>query len=248
MQQKYLSKKIQLVVLFTLSGICAIAQGNSKIATPPGLDNNINLKVYQQAVGLGDYATAVHAVHYLIAGDPVKYANWVDTLAVLYLQEGAYQQAYIISNQQVATKGYTEMRMQVKAISAKNLQQPVEAIDAYKILFDKTARPGYGFEELQLEYGIRRLGETVATGNKLLQVIPAGDSTIVTMAKMDGKTAQQVTLKAAVHNLLGLAYIDLKDKDDAVAQLNEALKETPDFEQAKNNLTVANAVVAEKKN
>lgn len=207
---------------------------------------DINLRVYQQSIGIADYATAISAVHYLLASDPAKYASWADTLSLLYLQSGAYRQSYIISQELIGSKGYSDLRMEIKAISAKELQQTVEAIDAYSTLFSKTGKPAYGFEELQLEYAIRRLGESIATGNKLLQA-GANDSSKITIAKLDGKTAQQVSFKAAVENIMGLAYLDLKDKDNAVASFNVALKENPDFEQAKNNLNVANSLASDKK-
>ncbi len=238
-------------ILSILAGFLLLSNiSNAQTAAPqknavPVAD--INLRVYQQSAGIADYTTAISAVHYLIASDPAKYASWVDTLSLLYLQSGAYRQSYIIAQQLLTNKGYTDLRMEIKAISAKSLQQPVEAIDAYSTLYNKTAKTVYGFEELQLEYGIRRIAESIATGNKLLQSLPVNDSSKVTVVKLDGKTAQQVSLRAAVENIIGLAYIDVKDKDNAVISFNAALKENPDFEQAKNNLNVATALSADKK-
>lgn len=222
------------------------AQTNTKTNTQSP-DVNINLNVYHQSIFLGDYTTAINAVHYIIASDPVKNANWQDTLALLYLQSSAFQQAYIIASGLESSGGYSPLRTEIKAIAAKNLQQPIEAITNYSLLFSKTKNPSYGFEQLQLEYSIRRVAETINTGNNLLQLLPPNDSSKVTVVKLDGKTAQQVTLKAAIENIMGLAYIDLKNKANAVAILQAALKENPDFEQAKNNLSVANALGDEKK-
>jgi tetratricopeptide (TPR) repeat protein len=249
MQFRFHLNKIFLIIALPAVALCANAQSGAKQATqvPQSAPVNINLQVYHQGLLLGDYGTAIHAIHYLIASDPSKYANWQDTLALLYLQTNAYQQAYILSNGLLNSEGYTEMRTAIRATAAKNLQQPVEAITDFSTLYGKTNNPGYGFEELQLEYGIRRLAETIATGNKLLHAVPANDSSKINIAKLDGKTSQPVSFKSAVENIVGLAYLDLKDKDNAVANFTAALKDTPDFEQAKNNLSVANALAAEKK-
>jgi tetratricopeptide (TPR) repeat protein len=243
------SNKIFLIIVFAATAICTNAQNNTKATTPIGATPpaNINLQVYHQGMMLGDYGTAIHAIHYLIASDPSKYGNWQDTLALLYLQTNAYQQAYILSNGLLNSNGYTEMRMAIKATAAKNLQQPVEAITDFTELYNKTNNLSYGFEELQLGYAIRRLAETIVTGNKLMQAIPANDSSKINIAKLDGKTSQQVSFKSAVENIMGLAYIDLKEKDNAVASFTAALKDTPDFEQAKNNLSVATALATDKK-
>jgi tetratricopeptide (TPR) repeat protein len=246
---KFYIKNACLLFALLLIGICAAAQTSAKAATqteakPPA---NINLSVYNQAMSIGDYITAISAVHYLIAGDPAKYNTWQDTLALLYLQTNAFQQAYILANGLINNAGYTEMRTAIKATAAKNLQQSVEAISDYTTLYNKTNNQVYGFEELRLEYSIKRLAETIATGSKLLKAIPANDSSRVNMAKLDGKTVQVVSFKAVVENIMGLAYIDLKDKDSAVASFTAALKDTPDFEQAKNNLSVATSLSEDKK-
>ncbi len=250
MQFNFSTKRTFLLFVLLMAGIFSNAQGNAKpkaLTPPPMTPSNINLIVYSQAMSIGDYGTAIHAIHYLIASDPTKYNSWQDTLALLYLQTNAYQQAYILSKGLLNNAGYTEMRTAIKATAEKSLQQPVEAITDYTTLYSKTNNPAYGFEELQLEYTIRRLAETIATGNKLLKAIPANDSSKVNMAKLDGKTAQQVSFKSAVENIMGLAYLDLKDRDSAMASFTAALKETPDFEQAKNNLSVATALAADKK-
>ncbi len=205
----------------------------------------VQLKVYQNALSLNDLGTAIQSLHYLIAADSVKYGKYEDTLAILYTQINAFNPAYILADRLLSQKGYTEIRMQIKGLAAKNLNEPIEAINAYTDLFTRTKNPVYGMEQLQLEYGIRRLGEAVVTGNKVLAMIPPNDSTQVRMAKLQEKTLQLVSLRAAVHNLLGLAYLDLKDKKSAVINFEEAIKETPDFDQAKNNLAVANAMAAD---
>jgi len=230
-----------LCFLFVSLSNCLNAQNNG--LQKQQTDSSIYLKVYYQSVAMDDFNTAIEALHYVLASDPEKYSNWKDTLALLYVRNNSFQQANVLSSALLDTKGYTDLRMEIRAICAKALQQPAEAIDAYSILYSKTNKIAYGFEELRLQYSIRRLTETIATGNSLLQNIPPTNKDFVSVVKADGKTPQQVSLKAAVCNLLGLAYADLKDKTNAKEQFESALKENPDFELAKNNLAVTESAV-----
>ncbi len=228
--------------VFLISGmlVAGIPAKAQQSASPEA----VQLRVYNNALSLQDLGTAVQALHYLIAADSVKYGKYADTLAILYTQLGAYQPAYVLASRLLEQKGYSEWRMQVKAVSAKNLNAPIDAINAYSELFNKTNKPVYGMELLQLEYAIRRLGEAVGTGNKLLQVLPANDSTKVRMARLNQNAMQWVPMRASIHNILGLSYLDLQDKTNAVLQFEAALKEDPEFDQAKNNLNVAKSVSA----
>jgi tetratricopeptide (TPR) repeat protein len=236
------NKKYFFVICFSLITLCIGAQAQSQVKPITTSPININLQVYRQSVSLGDYNTAINALHYLLATDPVKYANFQDTLALVYLQNNNIRQGYLIADALLKNRGYSDMRLEIKAICAKGLQQPVEAINAYATLYSNTKNPAFGFEELQLQYSIRRLAETIATGNTLLQSLPVKDSSRINILKADGKTVQQVSLKAAVNNIVGQAYIDLKNKNNAIFSLEAALKENPDFEQAKNNKVTALAL------
>lgn len=236
------TKFLQIIFISTL--LCSATnalQAQTKTPDP----SVVQLKVFHNALSINDLGTAIQSLHYIIAADSVKYGNYEDTLAILYTQINAFTPAYILANRLLSQKGYTEIRMQIKGLAAKNMNEPIEAINAYSDLFTRTKNPVYGMEELQLEYGIRRIGESVVTGNKVLAAIMPNDSTQVRMAKLQEKTMQLVSLRAAVHNILGLAYLDLKDKKNAVSNFEAALKESPDFDQAKNNLNVANAMAAD---
>jgi tetratricopeptide (TPR) repeat protein len=241
MQTRF-NKNYVSVIGFSLITLCLVAQSKSQVKPINASPSNINMQVYRQSLSLGDYNTAINAIHYLLASDPVKYANFQDTLALVYLQNNNLRQGYLIADALLKNRGYSDMRLEIKAICAKGLQQPVEAINAYATLFSNTKTPAFGFEELQLQYSIRRLAETITTGNALLQSLPVKDSSRINILKADGKTVQQVSLKAAVNNIIGLAYIDLKNKNNAILNLDAALKENPDFEQAKNNKIAALAL------
>jgi len=241
---KILSKKSKNTICCLAALTCAAFSTNAQTTTKPKQlkeDDNINIRVFHQSMSLGDVNMAISAVHYLLASDFVKYAQWQDTLALLYLQHNDFQQAYLLADALVTKFGYTNQRMEVKAMCAKALQQPVDAISAYSQLYSKTHEAVFGLEQLQLEYSIHRLTESLVTANSLLQLTTTDKADKITVAKADGKTTQQVSLKAVVSNIMGLAYNDLKDKTNAAASFEKALKENPEFELAKLNLDAVKA-------
>jgi tetratricopeptide (TPR) repeat protein len=238
---------IRIITVIACIGISFYCSAQTKAKAKPVQETNINIAVYNQAISIGDATMAITAVHYLLASDFVKYTSWQDTLAVLYLQNNAYRQAYLLSNALISNRGYSDLRMEIKAIASKNLQQPAEAITAYSTLYSKTHNPAFGFEQLNMEFGSKKLTESIATGNALMKDISADTTLSVNVVKSDGKTSQQVSLKAAISNIMGLAYFDLKDKVQAQAQFEMAVKQTPDFEQAKHNLDFVKAGEAEPK-
>ena len=129
-------------------------------------------------------------------------------------------------------------------MSAIQLQEPVVGLESYSTLYDRTAQVGYGFRKLQLQYGLRRLGETVVTAEQLLTKLPAQDKTQITVEKADNKSSQKVALRAGILYLQGLSLEALKEKDKAVAALQTALQINPDYELAQQKL---NSLLAEAK-
>ncbi|MCX6218247.1 tetratricopeptide repeat protein [Spirosoma sp.] len=246
--QRYIqfsSRSLVLLLVTTSLVMGQKAQPTQPAKQPvvPGAYPDAHLAVYRNAMSLQDYATAISALHYILAANPTG-APYADTLALVYAQTGQFVQAGRLAEVQLAAKGYSDLRMEVKALANSQLKNWVKAIDAYGALFEKTQKPVFGFEKLKLEYDIKRMGEAALTAEQLLKVVPATDSSQLQVAMLDGKQVQTVAFRAGLLNLQGLILLELKKRDMALAAFNEALKLNPDFEQAKNNLTVANAIAA----
>lgn len=208
------------------AGFTTAAQG---VKTPV---KNLHEKVYTQAKALADYPTAIQAVHYLIAESGDAPTRWNDSLGLLYFQSGGYIQSYSLAEKMLQQGPATDLRLEIKAASARRLDQPLAAIDGYSQLFARTKNAYYGFEQLQLEYGVRRLAEAVLTAGKVLQAAGTTDSTKVSVARRDGKTAQQVSLRAATLFTQAMAFFDLRQEANAAEALQQALAAEPAYEQA----------------
>lgn len=206
--------------------ISKTAESVPKIGAYPDKD----VVVYKNALSLGDLETATYALHNIIAANP-NGAIYKDTLAMAYLQRGYYRQAQALTKPLYQEKE-NDTRTEVLAICAKQLGQPTEAIDLYKKLHSTTKNNNYAFEQLQLEYGIKRLAEAKLTAEALLVALPSDDKTKLTVPKLDNKTAQEISLKAGIYYLLGSIYFDMNDKVQAQQQFEKAIALQPDYELA----------------
>lgn len=216
--------------LFFTLGITLAATGRAQVAKAPV--KSLHEKVYVQAKALADFPTAIQAVHYLLAESGDAHSRWNDSLALLYLQSGANIQAYSLAEKMLQQGAPTDLRLEMKGAAARRLNQPLEAIQAYGQLFGRTKNAYYGFEQLQLEYGVRRLAEAVLTADNVLEAIAATDSTQVAVARRDGKTSQEVSLRAATLFVQAMAYNDLRQQQNATKALNQVLALAPAYEQA----------------
>jgi tetratricopeptide (TPR) repeat protein len=231
-------RKLLFIGLLYCISVAGMGQANldgKKEITKPDTLVNPHLAVYKKARALGDNSTAIHSLHYLLATEP-KAANYADTLAYLYLDAGAYPQAYRLAESILKQNSNDNLALEIKGLCAIQLQQPVVGLESYSTLYDRTAQVSYGFRKLQLQYGLRRLGETVATAEQLLTKLPAQDKTEIAVEKADNKSSQKVAMKAGILYLQGLSLEALKEKDKAVTALQAALQINPDYEMARQKL------------
>ncbi|OLY93438.1 hypothetical protein SAMN05444008_107262 [Cnuella takakiae] len=218
--------KTVLAAAFSIAGIASMAQA------PKTPAKSLHEKVYFQAKALADFPTAIQSVHYLVAETGEATSRWNDSLALLYFQSGAYIQSYTLAEKMLQQGPATDLRLEMKAASARRLDQPLAAIDGYSQLFSRTNNAYYGFEQLQLEYGIRRLAEAVVTATKVLKAAGTADSTRVSVPRRDGKQVQEVSLVAAARFTQALAFYDLHQETNAADALKEALAAAPAYELA----------------
>ena len=110
-----------------------------KSTTPP-VKNNTHIKVFNQALTSGDLNTAIIALNYYIneQGNSNPYA---DTLAMLYMQQGAYGQCFYWADKRFKEKPEDNNLMEMKGICLDKLQQPKEAIAIFEKLYGKTQSP-----------------------------------------------------------------------------------------------------------
>jgi tetratricopeptide (TPR) repeat protein len=233
-------KKIIAFSLLSLSGIMVVAQAKKNIAAPALVKSNQHIKVFNQSMASGDGSTALIALNYYISeqGGSNIYA---DTLAMLYMQQGEYPQCYYWANKRLSEKPDDNTLLELKGVSLDKMQQPKEAIDIFEKLFQKTKNPYHGYKLMELQYGIKRLTECLATAVAAEKLEYKQD---FIMSYNIGQQTGRTYLQAGVYNIHALALYDLDKKAEAKTYFEKALALDSTFALAKQNVEAMKSIEA----
>jgi tetratricopeptide (TPR) repeat protein len=230
-----LKNNLALIVATCLS-IAAVAQ--PKKQPIPAAKSNPHLKVFNMSIASGDANAATTALNYYLSeqgGDN----NYADTLAMLYMQQGAFPQCYYWAEKRLATKPDDNTLLELKGISLDKMQQPKEAIDIFEKLFKKTQSPYHAYKLMELQYGIKRLAECLATAQAAEKLTFKPD---FLMTYNVGQQTGRTYLQAGVYNIHALALYDLDKKAEAKIYFEKALALDSTFALAKQNLEALQSI------
>jgi tetratricopeptide (TPR) repeat protein len=209
---------------------CAVAF--SQVTKNAPAKTNTHLKVFDQALYTGDLNTAIMALNYYVTeqGSANPYA---DTLAMLYMQQGSYPQCYYWADLRLKAKPDDNGLLEMKGVSLEKMQQHKEAIAVFEKLFAKTQNPYHAYKLMELQYGIKRLAECVATANVVekLQFKPE-----YVMNYNVGEQVGRTYLQAGIFNIHGLALYDLDKKAEGRAYFERAVALDSNFVLARQNI------------
>jgi tetratricopeptide (TPR) repeat protein len=224
-----MKKSFSLSVAVFLS-ISLLAQPGKKAVNQPKAHQHIN--VFNLAMQSGDISTAIMALNYYIA-EQGSNSPYADTLAIMYMQAGAYPQCYYWSDNRLAAKPDDTRLMELKAICLDKLGQPKQAIDLYEKLFMKSKSPYHAYKLMELQYGIKRLAECIATANAAERLEFKPD---MVMTYSVGEQLGRTYLQAGIYNVHGLALYDLDKKAEAKAYFEKAVALDSNFVLARQNI------------
>ncbi len=201
---------------------------------------NPHLKVFDLAMASGDGGTAATALTYYLSeqGSNNMYA---DTLAMLYMQQGAFAQCYYWAEKRLQSKPGDNTLLELKGICLDKMQQPKEAINIFETLFSKTQSPYHAYKLMELQYGIKRLVECLATAEAAEKLTYKPD---YLMTYNFGQQTGRTYLQAGVYNIHALALYDLDKKAEAKAYFEKALALDTTFALAKQNLEALESLEA----
>mgnify|MGYP003824981459 FL=1 len=231
-------KRIMVAVLSLFLCGSVVAQ-----AGKPGVAAKANphLKVFYQAANSGDVGTAISALNYYVAEQGAN-TVYEDTLAMLYMQQGAYVQCYFWADIRSKVKPDDNALMEMKGICLDKLQQPKEAIAIFEKLYSKTQSPYHAYKLMELQYGIKRLAECLATAINVEKQTFKPD---LTMTYNVGEQTGRTYLQAGIFNIHGLALYDLDRKPEARQYFEKALALDSNFLLPRQNLEAMNSIEAE---
>lgn len=201
------------------------------------------VNTFHQAVQYADFTSAAFALNQIIVLKPEAKA-YKDTLAYIYMELGGNVQALSVARDILKTDPNNTAILEVSAISQEALGLYKEALDDYEKLYKATTKPYHMYKIASMQYILKRFGECTQSINTLMNN-PGIEKEKISI-NLDRGQRQEVAMKAALLNMLGMVAFEVNDYNNAKANFNEALKVEPNFVLAKANLDLVGRAEAEK--
>ena len=229
-------KKIT-IVLVTLMSLGLYAQTNTDLKAHYEA-------FYQKMKTQGDVQGIINAMTHLEVMTPSQERR--DTLGYLYLTEGKYLQALnTLGIEKNATD--SDLNVEVKALSLKNLNEPKRALEHYTVLYNRSANAPLAYEMADLMVQTNDL----AGAKSKVEYGLANVKDDMKRAFYETQRPYETSLKAAFLYLKGLIAFrenETANLDTALKLLNEALAIDPNFNMAKISREALEAKKAAPKN
>ncbi len=223
-----------LLLAFLLIGTSQMALGQKNKEPLPGGNEKVEFyqQMYEQSLKFNDLSVATQAVHSILVIDPSA-TTWLDTLATIYFQRGAFAQCLLTSTEALKNTPDNLTTMEMAAVCKENLGLLKEALADYELLYSKSQNIFHMYQISTIQFGLKRFGECEQTVNRML-ADPRGKEETILISTDRGQ--QRVPFYAACQNLLGVLMLDLGKKEDAKKHFDQAVQIFPDFVLAKANL------------
>jgi hypothetical protein len=214
-------KKITIALIMIISA-GAFAQGNA--------DLKAHYEAFYKQMKLqGDVQGIINAMTHLNVIAPTQARK--DTLAYLYITEGKYIQALnTVGIEKNATD--SDINVEVKAISLKNLNDPKRALEHYNVLYVRKANPllAYEIADLMLQT------DDLAGAKSKIEYGIANAKDDMKRAFYERQQPYETSLKAAFYYIKAITLFkenQTANLDAALKLTNDALAIDPNFNMAK---------------
>lgn len=190
------------------------------------------VKVYENALNMGDVDVAINACYQIIANDSNQ-NNYYDSLLALYLNTRNEGSTFLAARNSLKYRPNNFKITLVAAEYAKKLGMADTAINYYQRTYTLDKKLEYIYNIAQVQYN---MGNDAGAEKSADQIISDPNSEKETiMLSLDKNNPQQIPLKAAALNIKGTIFIGMGSKEIALRYFNDALAIAPDFIIAKNN-------------
>jgi tetratricopeptide (TPR) repeat protein len=188
--------------------------------------------VYEKATQLGDWVTAIDALHHLLLQDPEN-AFLQDSLAALYFRVGNLSACHAWSLEKLQQRPQDLLLLQLVGTIEEQKGKLEPALERYQRIFALTKVHFYRYKMAGLQFLLGRYGECGQQIESML-LDPEIDQQAVHIDWNNG--GGDVPLRSALLNLRGNMELALNKENHARKSFKEALKLAPEFLLARNNL------------
>lgn len=198
-------------------------------------------KMFGQALRYSDLSTCAIALNYIVANS--NDAAYKDTLAIVYSELGANVQALSVSKEILNNNPNNLLVLDVAAKAEESLNLIKEALEDYEKLYKATNKTFYLYKVSVMQYYLKRFGECDAS---ITAILNTKDATTEKINVNVDRQSQAVPLNAIAFNMRGMLNLEVNNFKGARDNFNEAIRISPDFVLAKNNLALTDKLEAEK--
>jgi tetratricopeptide (TPR) repeat protein len=231
--------KITFILFFFISAsMSAVGQKKNTTELPVEKGNaayELQQKIYTEALRYEDFGVARTALYAMMALKPED-KSLKDTLTILFYTSGMPVQTVVSGRQILTEKPDNQVIMELVAISEEALGLNKEALGNYEKLHALSKKPTHLYKVASLQFLLKRFGECAATIQRLLGDDKAAAEKI--RIDYDQGKSQEVSLKGACMNIMGLIAMELNQSGEAKKFFDEAIKSDPEFILPKGNLNL----------
>ncbi len=229
MKDAVVKKGILLVVAVAMVGF---AQGQNTKAQDTQLYKLFQMK-YVFGMKYNDSQVAKDAMYSMIAMDPNDDSLKM-RLCYYYYEQNQYPSSLFVSMDLLSRNPDQLDALRISAVSYERMGVKDKAIDAYESLYLKTNEVSVLYQVAILQFEIERYNEC-KTNLDIILKDPQAKALKLSFAKNETEQ-QEVTLEAAVYNVMGMINKQQGNKADAKKYFEQSLQIEPEFELAKKNL------------
>jgi len=227
-----MKQKLFVLMIATLGFINhTTAQGGDSLKSvgPEGL----YIGIYHLANQFNDPVVARMALYHILMFSPEK-SKVLDSLALYYYNYQQWSSVALVSKENLKINPNNELALELTGVSFENLGLKDKAVEHYEKLFLKNDNSSILYKVAFLQYDLKRFKES-ATSIDILMKREDIDALTLVFPKQD-KTQQEIIMRAALTNLMGLIAKGEGNITKAKEFFLEALKLAPGFEVAQINL------------
>lgn len=217
-------------LFFILIVICniAIAQKNSN-----EIDNW--KKLSQNSLILGDWNTFILSNHFLYVIDAKNDSLYSKNILYGYFENRQYESCFLLSKKLIEVDKLNITYLDFYARSAEALQRYGDATIAYEKLYIYTLKVNYGYLLANAQYYLGRYVESMQT-LQALKTNKECQNIFLNFTSLSNNKTQSVPISAALYNLEGMNYYEMKNIESSKKSFIKAIELFPEFEVAKDNL------------
>jgi tetratricopeptide (TPR) repeat protein len=212
------------ISLFFITGLLGYTQKKTNTDVPAEKLNpnyEVQQKIYREAIRYEDYNVARTAIYTMMALRPEE-KSLKDTLTILFYSSGMPVQTVVSGRQILSERPDNQVILELVAISEEALGLNKEALENYEKLYGLSKKSTHLYKVASLQFLLKRFGECTATIQRLVSDEKAAAEKI--RIDYDQGKSQEVSLRAACMNIMGLIALELNQSGEAKKFFDEALK------------------------